>query len=176
MWTSPIARIPGPATVLIAALVGLGGRPSLAHGQTMLGVSPDRIDYTVEAAVDVVRPDSVNCARGGLDGDAAVYHREQRHYVQWENSRSVRDWVGQTDVFDHCRSPQTDSLLQPYPDGINFTVQEASEVPKSDPADCPGGSTAIYRRESRLYTERRNGQVVRRWRSLVDVFDRCGDS
>lgn len=176
MWPIPRTQTLGRAAVLIAGLAAFGGPFSLAHGQAMLGEPPDRIDYTVESADDLIRPDSVNCASPGLNGTDAVYRREQRHYVQWENGLMVRDWVGQTDVFDHCRSPGADNRLRPRPDGISYTVLEATEVPKADLVACPGGSTAIYRRESRQYSERRNGQVVRRWRTLVDVFDRCADS
>lgn len=142
----------------------------------MLGSPPDRIDYSVQSADDVILPDSVSCMYPGPHGTDAVYHREQRHYEQWQNGEMVRDWDGETDVFDRCLSPDGSKIAAPRPDGINYTILEATEVPGPDDDACPGDQVAIYRRELRQYGERRNGEVVRRWRSMVDVFDRCGDS
>jgi hypothetical protein len=167
-------RLSGGSTLFIAILWMLGGSPSSAHAQSMLGEPPDRTEYTAEQSVNVTKPDSV-CGFDANGGLPAMYHREHRHYVQWENGRPMRDWEGQIDLFDHCVGHMDDRALRPFPDGISFTVPEATEYQRPDSANC-GGSMAIYRRESRQYAERANGELLRSWRATVDGFNRCDES
>jgi|ERR1700674_1486182 hypothetical protein len=76
------------------------------HSQATIGAPSDGIHYSVESTKEVTKSDALDCGHNDTGvANVGVFHREHRKYVEYRDSKLIRTWYDDVDVFDHCHEP-----------------------------------------------------------------------